>query len=117
MNSKGYGIAGEAAAKKLLQDKGYGILDVNFETHIGEIDIIASKGNLVVFVEVKARNNYNYGRPIEAVTAAKAKKIVRVAQQYIVSRQLSSRDIRFDVVEVFGDKLLHTENAFDASGV
>ena len=63
MNTKIYGIQGETLAEQFLRDKKYSILEKNYTTKIGEIDIIAKKDDIIVFVEVKARNSKRFGMP------------------------------------------------------
>ena len=112
MNKKIIGDAGENIAAEFLMKNGYKILNRNFRVKGAEIDIIAIKKNLVVFVEVKARLNLNYGRPSEAVTKAKQRKIAMAAEFFIVKNRLNKNDFRFDVIEILGDEINHIENAF-----
>lgn len=85
----------------------------NYNCRIGEIDIIATKNNVIIFVEVKYRNTDIYGYAIEAVGIHKQNKIRRVAQYFLIS-EFNNTDIacRFDVIGIDGDKLTHIENAF-----
>jgi len=94
------GREGEAAAAALLRDKGYSILARNYRCRHGEIDIVAFEDGEYVFVEVKTRLTDEKGSAAEAVTPAKQRKIVRVAEQYLVERGLEDRPCRFDVVAV-----------------
>ena len=111
------GMQAQLAAEKHLQNKGYNILERNYRTKAGEIDLIARLKNYVVFIEVKFRTNTNYGLPREAVNYPKQRKIINTAMQYITKKQLTDQDFRFDVIEVLGDgqlmKIEHIENAFD----
>jgi len=111
------GLQAQQAAEKHLQNKGYAILERNYRTMAGEIDLIARLENYVVFVEVKYRKNTKYGYPREAVNVTKQKRIINTAMQYIAEKQLTSQDFRFDVIEVLADeqlmKIMHIENAFD----
>lgn len=109
-----YGHEGERQAKEFLQKKGYKILDTNFTTKIGELDIIASRDKLLVIVEVKRRRSLRHGYPREAVTACKQTQIIRLTQWYMQEKQLHDRQVRFDVIEIVGHTLLHIENAFYA---
>ncbi|HBN82095.1 MAG TPA: YraN family protein, partial [Ruminococcaceae bacterium] len=77
------GKIGEAYVRRMLQEKGYRILESNFHSRYGEIDIIAEDGKYVVFVEVKTRAPGSLVRPLEAVTASKRKKIIRTALCYL----------------------------------
>ena len=78
------GVQGEVLAKQHLLENGYKILAQNYTTKIGEIDIIASKNDIIVFVEVKRRQTLQYGRPIEAVDIRKQNKIRKVAEIYLM---------------------------------
>lgn len=113
------GNMGEDAAVKYLKRKRYIILDRNFNIHGGEIDIIAKKGDYVVFVEVKTRSSEEYGNGAEAVNRVKQQRIIKAAQVYMLN--LGDVPIRFDVVAVNGqmknekfkvEKIEHIENAF-----
>ena len=112
MNSREIWVRGETTAREYLRAKGYAILEENYSGKIGEIDLIAKDGETIVFVEVKARENTDFGYPIEAVTPQKVRKICLTAQQYLVSKRLMGHDVRFDVVEVLRGTITHTENAF-----
>ncbi len=94
------GMRGEEAAKVFLQRRGYTILEENYRTPLGEIDVIARDGATVVFVEVKTRRSALFGPPQEAVTAAKRHQIVKVAEYYLARRGSPAADYRFDVVAV-----------------
>lgn len=114
MNRRQDGTRGEAAVAEYLRDKGYVIRTCNYLCHTGEIDIIAEHKEVLVFVEVKARRNQNYGRPCEAVTPAKLKRIERTALWYMSANRLHDRNARIDVVELWwessGMRIEHLEN-------
>ena len=90
----------------------YKILERNYSTKIGEIDIVAEKNNTIVFIEVKMRETCAFGRPSEAVNTFKQAKIRRVAEEYLIRNRLTDSQIRFDVLEVIGQDVNHIENAF-----
>ena len=113
MNNKKVATLGETIATEYLIKKGYTILDRNFACKMGEIDIIAKLNNLIVFVEVKARNTEDYGKPFEAVTYSKIQKIIKSAKLYILKNKLFDNDIRFDVISILRDNVEHIERAFD----
>ena len=73
MNTRKFGIIGEKIAQGYLINKGYEILESNYYTRRGEIDIIAKINNTISFVEVKTRNNLEYGSPAMAVNGVKKK--------------------------------------------
>lgn len=115
MNNKTIGNLGEVLAKEYLIKNNYQILETNFRTRIGEIDIVAKKDEIIVFIEVKSRNTIKYGEPLEAVTYKKMQKIIKVAQNYIVYKSRGDNQYRFDVIEVFlnkEEKINHIEDAF-----
>lgn len=109
------GIYGQNIAKKHLLDKGMSLLEANFRSRQGEIDLIMQDGEYVVFVEVKYRRNLKYGLPREAVGTSKQKKILKAANYYIYLKA-SEQNYRFDVVEILetkeGTYVNHIENAF-----
>lgn len=112
MNKREVWTRGEVAALQYLEAKGYRVLAKNYTGAIGEIDLVMQDGDVVVFVEVKARESLAYGEPIEAVTPQKVKKIALTAQQFLVQKRMMGRSVRFDVVEVLYGEVRHTENAF-----
>ena len=109
------GAAGENAAVVFLEKNGYIILERNYNTRFGEIDIIAGKGDIVAFVEVKTRSGKKFGAPADAVGFAKAKKIKRAALHYVSAKKITDKNFRFDIMEVSGAGALsvnHIESAF-----
>ena len=98
------GKYGEDVAERYLKQKGYKIIDRNFSCKQGELDIIAENREYLVFVEVKTRSNFLYGRPVEAVGRSKQSHMYRVAKYYLHIHRWENRFVRFDVVEVFLDK-------------
>lgn len=106
------GGVGEIKVVNFLKDKGYRIIQTNYKTKFGEIDIIAFKDGVIVFVEVKRRSTLAFGRPIEAVDFRKQQKIRKVAEIYLMLKKKFDANCRFDVIEVLGDKINHVENAF-----
>ena len=114
MNNIEKGKIGEEIALKYLISKGGKIIEKNYRTKIGEIDLIVGMDGELVFVEVKSRSNTNFGYPCEAVNYNKRKKIVNVAKYYIVKNSLNNVSIRFDVIEIYlkDKKINHIINAF-----
>lgn len=110
------GEAGEAAAERWLVGRGLAIVARGFRCRIGEIDLIARDGPLVVFVEVKTRSGAGYGRPAEAVTAIKRSRLTRTAALFLARNGWGDRPCRFDVVEVepggAGWRVRHIPDAF-----
>lgn len=111
---------GEAEAEKFLRRQGMKILQTNYRTPVGEIDIIARFRRLLIFVEVKTRRSTQFGLPQEAVGATKQRQIYRTAQWYLNDHPLGKLQPRFDVVAVLqGDQgavIEHFPAAFDLSG-
>lgn len=101
MNKRRFGIVGEKIAKGYLINKGYEIVETNFYTKRGEIDIIAKKHNCIIFLEVKTRTNLKFGTPAMAVNSTKKKHIKSVAKTFLHLNRLYGYNVRFDVVEVF----------------
>ncbi len=110
------GNQGEVLAVREMQKKGYHILTQNYRTPYGEIDIIAEKDGVLVFTEVKMRKGSGCGEPKEAVDKRKQKRIADTAKAYLVERNLSEQDCRFDVAEILEKEgkryFRYTENAF-----
>lgn len=112
------GKAGEAIACRYLKLFGYAIVARNYITPLGEIDIIAEDGDVLVFVEVKMRRSDLYGLPEEAVNSRKMQKLTRLAQLYIKKKNLYDKEARFDIVSItaegrFGKKNIRLiKNAF-----
>lgn len=97
--SREIGRLGEERAKKYLQKNGYEIVDTNFHSRYGEIDIIAVKHNIIAFVEVKTRASHSFVKPVEAVNFSKIQKIFKTAQVYITNKNINLQP-RFDICEV-----------------
>ncbi|MBT5549063.1 MAG: YraN family protein [Nitrospina sp.] len=98
-----FGREGESAALRFLKKKGYRILEKNFRSKVGEIDIIAEQDGVIVFVEVKARADHEFGHPLNALTPAKQKKIIQTAQSFLSRKRISDKPMRFDVVALTSD--------------
>ena len=94
------GNRGEEIACRYLRQMGYEVLERNFRCKIGEIDIVARDGKVTVFVEVKARKSKTYGKPKEAISFHKQKKLVQLAQYYMKKHHLFDTSARFDVIGI-----------------
>lgn len=99
-SNKEKGNLGEAIAEDYLKESGYIILERNFRTKFGEIDLIAKDRDYIAFIEVKTRCGTLFGSPGEAVTTLKQHKISRTAEAYIMKKNLFKFKFRFDVIEV-----------------
>lgn len=110
-SAKQTGNSGEDAAALFLQNKGYKILERNYRTPAGEIDIIAYQKGVTIFAEVKKRSSGAFGAGFEAVNAKKRSRIIKAAGIYL-SLTGGERACRFDVLSIDGSVVNHIENAF-----
>lgn len=94
------GAAGERIASAYLKKIGYRILESNFRTPFGEIDIVARLGRLIVFVEVKSRTTSSFGPPYLSVTKLKERRIIKNALYYLKIRRILNACWRIDIVSV-----------------
>ena len=112
------GKRGEQLAVGHLRRKGYRILDRNFHTRRGEIDIVAMQGNQIVFVEVKTARGKTYGPPRGWVDYRKQARLIHAAVVYLAMKRIQDTDCRFDVIAIELDRsrprLTHIINAFTA---
>ncbi len=95
-----FGKKSERLAAEFLDRMGYRILETNYRSKVGEIDIIARDKGVIVFVEVKARASSRFGSPKGAVTPAKQRKISMAALEYLKRSGESGARARFDVVAI-----------------
>ena len=95
-----YGKIGEDLAEKYLVGKDYYILARNYHSRFGEIDIIASDGSSIIFVEVKTRTQNQFGTPLEAITSHKLSKMIKTSQFYLTQRNMHTYPYRFDAIEI-----------------
>ena len=102
------GNMGEDFAAEYLEGKGYEIIERNFNTRLGEIDIIAKRGNTMVFIEVKRRKTIECAWG--AITRSQIARLRRAAETYI-SRTGWHGNARFDVIIICGFRLRHIKNA------
>lgn len=93
-------MVGERMASKYLKSKGYRIVEANFRTPFGELDLIAKIRNVIVFVEVKTRTTYSFGPPYLSITRIKERHIIRNALFYLKSRRLADVPWRIDIVSI-----------------
>lgn len=98
-NNKVTGNRGEEIANEYLQKKGYKILERNFRTRFGEIDIVCSDGPTLVFVEVKTKIGHDFGEPEEMVNKSKIGKVKRMGEVYLQNKGMSI-GCRVDVVAI-----------------
>ncbi|SET43804.1 putative endonuclease [[Clostridium] aminophilum] len=112
-NQRKEGSKYEAACAVFLESIGFRILERNFRSRFGEIDLIGRENEYLVFVEVKYRRDGRSGDPAEAVDARKQQKI-RMTAQYYLTRNGISPDvpIRFDVAAILGNRIHLIRDAF-----
>ena len=110
------GSFGEELAREYLEEQGMRILETNYRFHHAEVDIIAEEGDLLVFCEVKTRNDDHFGTPEQAITSLKARRIRKVAGAYLAAQRIRDRQCRFDVIGIVTHggvaRLNHLRNAF-----
>src|SRR5512135_340059 len=97
-DAKEFGKRGEELAAKHLKGLGYDVIEKNYRTQVGEIDIVAKDGGTLVFVEVKSRRDLNFGPPELAVNFHKRRQLSRAALLYMTRKKKVSTPCRFDVV-------------------
>lgn len=93
-----FGKRAEEIASEILKENGYKIIEKNFHSRFGELDIVALEGETLVFVEVKARTSRKFGFPEEAVTPSKLWKIRRTGEYYSILHPNLPKKLRIDVV-------------------
>jgi putative endonuclease len=96
------GRAGEGRAAAWYAAEGYQVIERNWRSRLGEIDLICARGNLLVFCEVKTRRNDRLGSPVEAVTRPKQLRLRRLAAEYLFLHTCGGHDVRFDVAAIVG---------------
>ena len=111
------GAAGERLAADHLLSHGYRILERRYRTRYGEVDLIASIGGTLVFLEVKTRRGVRFGSPVESVSRRKRERMARAAAHYLASDRRPESTVRFDVIGILWPDdgrvaLDHIEDAF-----
>lgn len=113
MNRRETGARYERIAEEWLKQQGMRILERNFRTRTGEIDLIARDRETIVFVEVKYRSSSSSGTPAEAVGWQKQNRIRNAARYYLYrNRYAEETPCRFDVVAILGKEICWIRNAF-----
>ena len=106
------GLACEEQAMRFLQAQGWDIVAHRFRVGRIELDIVARRGHLVSFIEVKARRGTAFGSPFEAITGAKRREIVKAARVWMDRHGQPADVYRFDCIAIVGNELEHLEDAF-----
>jgi len=120
LSAVGKGARGEAEAAAFLEGKGWTVLARNFRTRSGEIDLVARRGEEVVFVEVKSWRSVPREELGRSIGPRKQKRIVRAARQFLFRRQdLAGARLRFDVIFLGGEegRVEHIPGAFTGEGM
>lgn len=91
---------GEDVAAKQLASEGYAILERNWRCSIGEIDIVARDGEVLVFAEVKTRQSKSFGTPEESITPRKGQRLIDLGVQYCFAHELEDVEWRIDIVAI-----------------
>lgn len=119
-NKKTIGQEGEDIAAEYLVNNGFEMITRNYRFGHGEIDIIVKdkSDGYLVFVEVKTRQNLEFGEPEYAITKSKIKQLKKIAESYLYEKNISEIECRFDVIAIIWNretkpKITHYKNAFD----
>lgn len=115
-SKKNLGNWGENRAAVHLLEHGYTILDRNARTPYGEIDIVAQKDDVTIFVEVKTRRSKTYGYPEESITSLKRVHMINASQAYLVENPELGGNWQIDVISIRqvkpeSSEIIHFENA------
>lgn len=102
----------EALAARYLNEQGLEVLEQNYRSRQGEIDLIARDGEYLVFIEVKYRKNDSLGFPEEAVAPRKQQRIARTAGYYLYRQGYGDIPCRFDVIAILGNRIRWIKHAF-----
>ena len=100
MKTKPLGRKGEDLAASYLRNLGWEIVERNYTTWLGEIDLVCRDHGTLVFVEVKTRTLTDFARPDQSVTQRKQAKLRRLVEEYLLNHNQESSDVRFDVLGV-----------------
>lgn len=117
MSGHRLGAMGERLAARHLERRGWTVLARNFRFHRKEIDLIAVRGDVLAFVEVKSRRGTEFGHPLEAITPRKRREIHQVAAAWLRGSRLKPGIVRFDAVSVLWEdrgppRIEHVEDAW-----
>jgi putative endonuclease len=121
MSTRDLGALGERTARHLLRRRGYRVLGTNWRCRYGELDIVATSGDFLCFIEVKTQSHGSTVPALEEVTPAKQQRIARAAAEFLRQSGRADRLCRFDVVSVVVDDAGRTtaeiiQDAFPAPG-
>ena len=100
MKAKPLGRKGEDLAASYLRELGWEVIERNYRSWLGEIDLVCRDHDTLVFVEVKTRTGSGFARPDQSVTQRKQAKLRRLVEDYLIRHRLESADVRCDVLGV-----------------
>ena len=116
LNNRASGDLGEEIARRYLAGKGYEIVESNYRTRRGELDLISRQKDTLIIVEVKLRRGTAYGTPLEAVTPRKQNAVRLMAEEYLSEKSPEFQSLRFDVVGILirggRAEITHIQDAF-----
>lgn len=107
------GAAYEKLAAEYFVRQGFEILERNWQAGHREIDLIARKDTLIIFIEVKSAGSKKFGHPAERVDKTKIRRLSLAAQQYLLAKNIEGVDLRFDVITFVQGRLEHYPSAFE----
>lgn len=114
--SRSVGLLGEERAAEYLKSQGWRVIERNFYSKLGEVDIIAiTNRNTLVFCEVKTYTDKSWVAPISAITKRKQRNLIKTAQYYLLKTGYEDIEMRFDALVVTSDKVEHFENIIQLS--
>ena len=113
--TKGLGRQAEDLACRFLRQRGYRIIERNWRSPFGELDIVARDGGMLAIVEVKARSRRTFGGAEAALALPKRERIVTASRAYLARCQ-ADLPVRFDLVAVYGDEIVLYQDAFRPEG-
>ena len=100
MTRKETGQKGELLAQDYLKKRGYRIIETNFRTRYGEIDIIAKQKDFLAFIEVRTKKSREFGIPEESITETKAERLKTVAYHYLETHKNLPSQWRIDFIAI-----------------
>jgi putative endonuclease len=117
-STRAVGASAERRVVEQLVQSGHRLLAQNYACRWGELDLVIEKDDIVCFVEVRMRSTRTWGDPLDTISHAKQRRIVKTALFFLGEHRLWRKMIRFDVVSVVGSgdsaRIEHIPNAFDA---